>query len=63
MGKDIDHPPVVSPTMADQAAPLLDVPQALFAMPWEALVYLGPTLRWKPNPTLSKFISHSWDLL
>ena len=30
MGEDMNHPPVASPTTADQTAPLLDALQALF---------------------------------
>ena len=62
-GKDMDHPPVASPTMADQAVPLSDVPRALFDAPWETLVHLSPAIRWEQDPTLSEFISHSQDLL
>ena len=44
MGKDMDCPPVASPVMADQVAPLLDAPQASFDAPQEALVLLSPAV-------------------
>ena len=59
MGKDMDHPPVASPTMADQVAPLLDALQELFNAPWDAFVHLGPTIRQEQDPTSYKFMSHS----
>ena len=62
MGKDMACPPVVYSTMADQATPSLDALQALFDAPWEAVTHLGPTVRWEPDPTLSEFMSYSWDL-
>ena len=48
--------------MADQVAPLLDVPRVSFDVLWETLVHLGPATRCEQDPTLSKFMSHSWDL-
>ena len=62
-GKDMDHPPVTSPTTADQMAPLLDVQRASFDVLWETLIYLTPAIKQEQDPTSSKFISHSWDLL
>ena len=59
MGKDIDCPSVGSPAMAGQAAPSKDAPWASFDMLQEALVHLGPTIRWETELTSSKFISHS----
>ena len=63
MGKDMHCSTVVSCTVADLVAPSLDTPWALFDALWEAFVYLGPTVRWKKNPTLSKLMSQSQDLL
>ena len=62
MGEDMDHSPVVSLIMTDQAAPLLNMPRASFDMLQEALVHLGPAVKWEPDPTSSEFMSHSWDL-
>ena len=62
MGKDMDHPPVVSPIMANLATPLSNTLWALFDVPQEAFVYLRPTVRWEPNPASSEFTSHSRDL-
>ena len=45
------HPPVASPTPADQAASLSDAPQALFAAPWETLVHLSPAISCEQDPT------------
>ena len=63
MGKDMDNPPAASLATADHLAPLSDMPQALFDMPWEAIVHLGPTIRYEQDPTLSKFTSYSQDIL
>ena len=62
MGKDMDHPPVASPTTAEQAVPLLDVTRALFDVPQKTLVHLGHAKRWEQDPTLSEFTSQSQDL-
>ena len=61
--KDMDHPLVASPAVADQIAPFLDAPRALFDMPHETLVHLGPVVRREQDPTSSEFTSHSRDLL
>ena len=62
MGKDMDCPPVVTLGMADQSAPSLDTLWTSFDALWEALISIGPTIRWEPDPTSSKFRSHSRDL-
>ena len=59
----MDHPPVASPTAADQMAPLSDVPWALFDVLWETLIHLGPDIRQEQDLNSFKFASHSWDLL
>ena len=43
-------------------APSSDTPRALFDVPREALVYLGPTVRQEQEPTSSEFISNIQDL-
>ena len=45
MDMDMDFPPAISPTTADQVAISSDASQALFDMLWEALVPLSPTVR------------------
>ena len=45
MGKDMECPSLNSSTMPDQVVPSLDAPWALFNVPWEAPVHLGPTVR------------------
>ena len=59
----MDHPPVGSHGMADQAESLFNAPQELFDAPQEAHLHLSPTVRWEPDPTLNKFTLHSQDLL
>ena len=63
MGIEMDHTPAVSSTVADPLATSMDAPQALFDAPCEIFVYLGLAMRHEQDPTLFKFISHSWDLL
>ena len=62
MGKDMDHPPVASRTIADQVALSSHVPWASFNAPLETLVHLSPVIKQEQDPTSSEFISHSWDL-
>ena len=62
MGENMDHPPLASLAMANQAAPSSDAPWALFDALQESLVYLGPAIRWEQDPTSSDFTSHSRDL-
>ena len=45
MGVDMDSPPEVLPTAADQADISSDALIALFNALWEAFVPLGPTIR------------------
>ena len=45
MAKDKDHPPVASPATADHMASTLGVPQTLFDMPCQTLVYLSPAVK------------------
>ena len=44
-GMEMDHPPVVLPTMAGYMATLLDEAWALFNAPQEALVPFSPTVK------------------
>ena len=60
MGKDKEHPPVVSPTAPDHMASMSDAPQTLFDVPHQTLVYLGPATRWEQDPSLPE--SNRWDL-
>ena len=46
MGVDIDCPPIASPATDHQLAIFSDALQASFNVLWEALVYLGPAVRW-----------------
>ena len=63
MGEDMNCPPVASPSAAGQAEPLSDALWASFDVLQETLVHLDPATRREQGRTLSKFMSHSWDLL
>ena len=47
LGKDMECPPVTSPATTDHMALLLDIPQALFDVPWHTLIYHSPAERWE----------------
>ena len=49
MGEDMEHPPIVFPTVADQVAPLSDMLWALFDVLWEAFVHFHHKAGTKPN--------------
>ena len=63
MGEDIDHLLVASPATANHMAPLSDILQASFDVPWQTLINLSPAVRMEQDLNSSEFTSHSWDLL
>ena len=59
----MDCPPVVPTALVNRAATLSGALWILFYALWEALVSFEPAVIWEQNQHLSKFISHSQDIL
>ena len=55
-GEGMELPLVASPAAPDQMASLSNTQRALFNMPRESFIHLGPATRREKDPTLSKFM-------
>ena len=57
LGKDKEHPPVVSSAAVDHTASSVDVLQTSFDVPHQTLVHLGPAVRQEQDPSTSESVS------
>ena len=57
LGKDKEHPPVVSSATIDHTASSMDAPQISFNVPCQTLVHLSLAVRWEQDPSTSESVS------